>query len=283
MTDAASVPTRLRREWVAVATGASVLLVSGAAALSFVVDAPTLAAATLPATPGLSVSTVLAGLPVPLRWLVPTAAVAAYELWFCFRYLRLNRPEASAAGRSPHRRLGVPNLVTLARGGLFAAVAGFVALAPRAEIAWIPAILYGFGCALDAVDGALARRLDRRTVLGAKLDMAIDTTGFLLAPVVAVLWGQLPIWYLSLSVARYLFKFGRGLRRRRGKSVYDLPDSLVRRPLAGIQMAFITLALSPLFDLGAIRPLAAVVLAPSLAVFARDYLVVSGRIARSRR
>ncbi|WP_331280763.1 CDP-alcohol phosphatidyltransferase family protein [Halobellus rufus] len=139
-------------------------------------------------------------------------------------------------------------------------------------------MLYGAGCALDAVDGFLARRLDRRTVLGAKLDMAFDTTGFLVAPVVAVLWGQLPIWYLSLSAARYLFKAGRGLRRRRGLPVYDLPDSLIRRPLAGLQMAFITLALSPLLGLAAIRLPALLVLVPSLAVFLRDYLVVSGRL-----
>nr|WP_231554243.1 hypothetical protein [Halobellus rufus] len=108
--------------------------------------------------------------------------------------------------------------------------------------------------------------------------MAFDTTGFLVAPVVAVLWGQLPIWYLSLSAARYLFKAGRGLRRRRGLPVYDLPDSLIRRPLAGLQMAFITLALSPLLGLAAIRLPALLVLVPSLAVFLRDYLVVSGRL-----
>nr|WP_305882896.1 CDP-alcohol phosphatidyltransferase family protein [Halobellus rarus] len=222
---------------------------------------------------------------VGVRWLLPAATVAAFELWFCLWYLGANRPESDDDGSETdsldaratvYESLGAPNLVTLARGALFAALAGFGALAPRPGIAWLPALLYGTGCALDAVDGFLARRGDRRTLLGAKLDLAFDTTGFLVAPVVAVLWGQLPVWYLSLSAARYLFKLGRGLRRRRGKPVYDLPDSVVRRPLAGVQMAFITVALSPLLSPATARPLAVIVLAPSLAVFLRDYLVVAG-------
>ncbi|MFD1687237.1 CDP-alcohol phosphatidyltransferase family protein [Halobellus litoreus] len=277
MTAVRTVPSTLRREWATVSVAVSVLLVGGAALLSYVV------------TGGIPlVDTGLSGTWTPgvgTRWFLPAATVAAFELWFCFRYLGANRPDGSgnraaadATDRpvSVYESLGVPNLVTLSRGGLFAALAGFGALAPRAEIAWLPALLYGGGCALDFVDGFLARRTGRRTVLGAKLDLAFDTTGFLVAPVVAVLWGQLPVWYLSLSAARYLFKLGRGVRRRRGRSVSDLPDSVVRRPLAGLQMVFITLALTPLLSPATARPLAAVVLAPSLAVFVRDYAVVAG-------
>ncbi|WP_238993988.1 CDP-alcohol phosphatidyltransferase family protein [Halobellus captivus] len=274
MTDEPTASTALRREWAAVATSVSLLLVGGAALLAILADASTLESGPAPIlrTDPLS--------EIAIRWLLPALSVGAFELWFCFRYLGANRPLSEPAGGT-YRTLGVPNHVTLVRGVLFAALAGFAALAPRPEIAWIPAALYGAGCALDAVDGFLARRLDRRTVLGAKLDMAFDTTGFLVAPVVAVLWGHLPIWYLSLSAARYLFRFGRGVRRRRGKPVYDLPDSLVRRPLAGVQMGFITLALAPLLGPGVLRVLAAVVLAPSLAVFLRDYLVVAGWYAPS--
>ena len=58
--------------------------------------------------------------------------------------------------------------------------------------------------------------------------------------------------------------------------MYDLPPSRVRRPLAGVQMVFITLALAPVLPVGTVGLLAAVVLVPSLAVFARDYLVVAG-------
>lgn len=270
MSEEPGIPTGLRREWAAVATASIALIVVATAALSVALDAPLF--------PGSS----LTDPPDPIRWLGPTAIVLGYELWFCLRYLQANRPAEPRADGLLNPRLGLPNLVTLGRGGLFAALAGFGALAPRPGIVWVPAILYGAGCALDAVDGFLARRYDRQTVLGAKLDMAIDTTGFLVAPVVAVLWGQLPVWYLSLSAARYLFKFGRGLRRRRGLPVSDLPPSAVRRPLAGLQMAFITLALAPVFDPVTIRTLAIAVLTPSLAVFVRDYLVVSGRLTPRR-
>jgi CDP-diacylglycerol--glycerol-3-phosphate 3-phosphatidyltransferase len=41
-------------------------------------------------------------------------------------------------------------------------------------------------------------------------------------------------------------------------------------------MVFITLALAPVLPVGTVGLLAAVVLVPSLAVFARDYLVVAG-------
>ncbi|MDQ2054369.1 CDP-alcohol phosphatidyltransferase family protein [Halobellus sp. H-GB7] len=270
MTDARTVPAALQREWAAVAVTTVVLTAGGAAALALgIEDAAVLLAAPLAALP-----------PAAIQWVVPASTIAGFELWFTYRHLDANRPDETAGRESVYESLGAPNLVTLARGVLFAALAGFGAVSSTPQVAWLPALLYGAGCALDFVDGFLARRTGRTTLLGAKLDMAFDTTGFLVAPVVAVLWGQLPIWYLSLSAARYLFKLGRGLRRRRGQPVYDLPDSVVRRPLAGLQMAFITLALSPLLSFALVRPLAAAVLAPSLAVFVRDYLVVSGRLPR---
>jgi CDP-diacylglycerol--glycerol-3-phosphate 3-phosphatidyltransferase len=214
--------------------------------------------------------------PVATRWALPTLAVVGYELLFLRRYLGTNHDEAADGSLYPG--LGLANGVTVFRGGLFAAVAGFVAIEPRPGLLWVPALLYGTGCALDGLDGLIARLTHRTTVLGAKLDMAFDTLGFLVAPVVGVLWGRLPIWYLLLSLARYLFKAGRGLRRRRGKPVFELPASLVRRPLAGLQMAFITLALSPILPVETIWYLAVIVLTPSLVVFARDYLHVTGRL-----
>lgn len=223
----------------------------------------------------------LADHPVAARWAVPAVGAVGFELWFLRRNLNTNHgtgEEGPVATSAPYPRLGLPNAVTLFRGGLFAGVAGFAAVAPAPTYTWLPAILYGLGCALDAVDGSLARRRGRITLLGERLDMAFDTLGFLVAPVVAVLWGRLPVWYLSLSLARYLFKAGQGWRRRRGAPVFDLPPSRLRRPLAALQMAFITVALTPLLPSEAIEPLAALVLVPSLSVFVRDYLVVSGRL-----
>lgn len=211
-------------------------------------------------------------------WLLPAAVVVAWECAFLLRRRGLNHPPdepAAVAGG-----FGVANGVTLARGVLYAGVAGFLLTGPLVgALAWAPALLYGAGAALDAVDGAVARSLGRRTVLGEKLDMGIDTLGFLVAPLVGVAWGRLPAWYLSLSAARYLFKLGRWRRRRRGLPVFDLPDSRVRRPLAGVQMAFIAVALAPVLPPSVVAVVAATVLVPSLAVFARDYLVVAGHLS----
>lgn len=216
------------------------------------------------------------GASVAVRWAIPTAAVAVVVLTYCYRLLDHNHP--AGASRAVFDSLGVANHVTLLRGGLFAAVAGFAALEPTRWVAWFPALLYGTGSALDWIDGFLARVNGRTTVLGAKLDVAFDSLGFVVAPVVAVVWGRLPVWYLSLSVARYLFLAGTAWRRRRGRPVFDLPESRLRRPLAGFQMAFITFALAPLVPATTVYALAVVALPPSLLVFARDYLVVSGHV-----
>jgi len=210
-------------------------------------------------------------------WLLPAAIVVAWECAFLARRTDRNHPpgepDAVAGG------LGLANAVTLGRGLLYAGVAGFVLTGPLAgPWAWAPALLYGSGAALDAVDGVLARRLGRPTVLGEKLDLGIDTLGFLVAPLAGVAWGRIPVWYLTLSAARYLFKLGCWRRRRRGLPVSDLPASRVRRPLAGVQMAFIAVALAPVLPPSVVAAIAGVVVAPSLAVFVRDYLVVAGHL-----
>ncbi|MFC7175650.1 CDP-alcohol phosphatidyltransferase family protein [Halosegnis marinus] len=196
---------------------------------------------------------------------LPLGYVAAAPAWWLVR----DGAEATT--------LGVANGITLARGGMYALVAGFLLVVPPAgdPWRWLPALLYGAGAALDAVDGAVARRVGTPTRLGERLDMGFDTLGFLVAPLVAVAWGRLPVWYLSLSAARYCYRLGCALHVRRGGTLRPLPESRVRRPLAGVQMAFIAVALAPVVPVAVVEAAAAVVLVPSLAVFCRDFLVVT--------
>lgn len=195
----------------------------------------------------------------------------AGQLWYVWYSV-----ETGAVGNALADALGLANAVTLARGGLYAVVAGSVVVAPAPALVWVPAVCYGLGAFLDGLDGTLARTVGEETELGARLDLAFDTFGFVAAPLAAVLWGQLPVWYLSLSAARYVFVGGLRWRRFRGRQVFALPDSDAGRYLAGVQMAFLTAALVPVLP---VRPLAPFVLAPSLAVFARDFLVATGRMA----
>jgi CDP-diacylglycerol--glycerol-3-phosphate 3-phosphatidyltransferase len=204
------------------------------------------------------------------RWTLVTGVVLAYEVGFLAYHIDADRPAAA---------LAPPNLVTLARGLLYAAAAGFLVVDPTtAAVRWAPAVCYGVGVTLDVVDGRLARWTGRTTPLGEKLDHAFDTLGFLVAPLVGVAWGRLPLAYLSLSAARYVYRAGLWWHRRRGRSVGDLPESRVRRPLAALQMAFITVALTPLLPAALVHPASLVVVAPSLVTFGRDYLAVTGRL-----
>lgn len=176
--------------------------------------------------------------------------------------------------------LGIANTVTLLRGALYAIVAGFIVVPSDSALVWVPAVAYGTGVVLDQLDGMIARSVGEETILGERLDMTLDTFGFVVAPLVAVLWGLLPVWYLSLSAARYLYRGGLAWRRHRGQPVFESPDSDLGRYLAGMQMVFLTIVLIPMTPTRYVWAVAPFVLAPSLLVFSRDYLIVTGRLSR---
>ncbi|RNJ26016.1 CDP-alcohol phosphatidyltransferase family protein [Halosegnis longus] len=213
------------------------------------------------------------------RWLAGALAPVVFLAWFLRRTLSENRPPEDAPESGVYSTLGVANGITVGRGWLYACLGGFVLTVPPTGTAWrwLPAVAYGVGIGLDWVDGAAARTVSRRTQLGERLDLAFDTMGFLLAPVVGVVWGALPVWYLSVSAARYLFKLGCWLREYRGLPVGELPESRVRRPLAALQMLTIAVALVPLVPASVAWPLATGAMIPTLVVFLRDYLSVTGR------
>lgn len=210
--------------------------------------------------------------------LLDPALVAGLSLAGLLWYVSFRLVPSRTAGEPPSRLFGIANTLTLLRGALYAVVAGFVVVPPATPLAWVPALAYGSGIVLDKLDGAVARTVGQETALGERLDMAFDTFGFVAAPLVAVAWGQLPVWYLSLSAARYVYRGGLGWRRRRGRPLYDPPDSDLGRYLAGVQMVFLTAALTPTVPTDLVWTAAPFVLAPSLGVFVRDFLVVTGRL-----
>lgn len=220
---------------------------------------------------------VVLGLSQP-RWLVGSMVVWAYCLWLLFRGLEDNCREGD---RVPFASLGWPTLVTVMRGALLAVTAGFVFLPmPLGARGFIPAIAYSLASVLDHVDGRLARALDRTTRLGQKLDMELDAAGILIASLVAIHYGKIPSWYLAIGLARYAFVLGIASRRRQGKPVIELDSNPLRRILAGMQMAFLSVALWP-----PIPPEFSLFVAPlfggaTLAMFARDWWRVCGRLAR---
>ena len=94
----------------------------------------------------------------------------------------------------PLRRLGLPNLLSLARAGLVPALP--VVSPPLLATLLIPAALG------DVLDGSLARRRHEETRLGVWLDGSADTFVLSAAAVGAARSGVLPWWAASLVVAR---------------------------------------------------------------------------------
>lgn len=168
--------------------------------------------------------------------------------------------------------------ITVFRGGAIAVLAGFVVASPESHAAWVPAALYAAVAGLDAVDGAVARGTGTVTETGTRLDTETDALGLLVGAMAAIRLGMAPAAYLLVGLARYAFVAGVGWRRWRGKTVRPLPPSHLRRINAGVGMAVVIVLLAPLPGPTVSRMLALVAMVPFLAVFLRDWLLVTGRL-----
>jgi CDP-diacylglycerol--glycerol-3-phosphate 3-phosphatidyltransferase len=211
-----------------------------------------------------------------LQWLVLSATVLAYQLWVLWRGLPANHRKGE---RDLLPNLGPGNCLTLARGVLAACLAGLLLLPPLPDwSAWIPGILYLLANIADLLDGYLARLSRHVTRLGEMLDMSLDGLGVLVAALLALHYGKVPVWYLSIALARYLFLGGIWLRRRRGLPVHDLPPSISRRLFAGLQMGFLAFVLMPVFTPPGTYIAAGLFAVPFLSGFLWDWFIVSGML-----
>lgn len=194
--------------------------------------------------------------------------VWTYCVALSYRSLSENHRE-EGENRTPLSSLGMATLVTLTRGFLVAVAAGFLS-DPR-----VAAPVYSLAAALDHVDGRLARRQRRATRLGSRLDMEVDALGILVASVAGIGLGKLPLWYVAVGLARYLYVGGRFWRERSGLDVRELDPSATRRLLAGCQMGFLAVALWPQVPAALTVSASYLFGAATLAMFARDWLYVS--------
>lgn len=208
------------------------------------------------------------------RSLAGSLPVWGYCSWLLFRGLSENVREGEGMLLPS---LGVPTLITLVRGFLVALSAGFL-LSPA-----VAAPAYSLAAALDHADGRLARRRKRETRLGSWLDMEVDAVGILVATVAGIALGKLPLWYLNVGLARYLFVLGLWWRRRAGRPVRDLDRLGLRRILAGCQMGFLAVALWPPVSAELTLFASHLFGGASLAMFLRDWLYVSRRMPESEK
>jgi CDP-diacylglycerol--glycerol-3-phosphate 3-phosphatidyltransferase len=203
--------------------------------------------------------------------------VGALPLWLLVLALLV------ALGRQERHqgRLGLATQLTLARGLLLAALAGFAAQAPSLDprLALLPGLLYTTAALIDLVDGYVARRRGEESALGARLDVAVDALGLVVGPLAAVALGRLPAFYLLVGSAYYLFHGGLWLRRRLKLAIHPLPASRTTRMYAGYQMGLVATVLFPVVGPPGTIIAAAVFMLPTLGLFARDWLVVTGALA----
>lgn len=212
-----------------------------------------------------------------LRWLALAGLTAVGILLFLRRHLLDNHPPDQPQQIYP--TLGLANRITLTRGLLLAFMAGFLFSPwPQGWLAWLPVLLYVVAVLLDLFDGYAARLTQHMTRLGVILDVELDGLGIGLTILLAVWYGQLPWWFLSLGVARFFFVWGSQIRERRGLPVRDLPPSDYRRYWAGFQMGFLTVALWPIAPASGVTLVGLVYLLPILVGFGRDWLVVSDQL-----
>ena len=210
------------------------------------------------------------------RWATVAGLVMVYGLWVLWDGLAQNRRAGETAVLPT---LGWGNGLTLMRGLAVSLIAGFLFSPwPGGALAWLPMLLYTTADIADYLDGYLARITNHATALGQRLDMEFDGLGMLIVSLLAVWYGQLPWWYLSLGLARYLFVFGLWWREKNDLPVYEMTPSIHRRIFAGFQMGFMSAVLWPIWPATGLT-IAGTIFAGATAVsFLRDWLVAIGWI-----
>ncbi|HSB90985.1 MAG TPA: CDP-alcohol phosphatidyltransferase family protein [Anaerolineales bacterium] len=209
-------------------------------------------------------------------WLPASLLVAAYGLAFCGSRLYLHR-RPSESRVSPV--LGPGMNLTLLRGLWIAPLAGLLFLPPLVGAkAWLPALLYTGAAIADQFDGYLARRTGLATPLGEALDLEFDGLGMLLAVAVAIHVGHLPLAFIAVGLARYGFVIWKLFWSRMRGGAREIPASMTRRAIAGLEMGFVSAALWPIIP-PELAALAGWIFAvPFFLSFGRDAAVVAGWI-----
>ena len=205
-------------------------------------------------------------------WALKAGVVLAWLMGF----LLANRRRL-LEGENLNHLWGAANLITLARGGLLALLAGFLFVPEAPGLrGWLPALLYTAAAAADALDGFWARRTGTSTRLGALLDGELDGVGLLVAISLAVQYRRLPAAFLAVGLAKPAYAAALAVQRLAGGRTRELPRSYLRRRLAGFQMGLAAAFLWPLAGPPGTTVAGALIGIPFLAGFLRDGLAAGG-------
>lgn len=208
-----------------------------------------------------------------IGWAIASLVFLGYAFYDLVNHLDLNVP---ASGGLPFPDLGWANRITLIRAGLLGGVLGLIFLFPLKEsTGWLAGVLYALVAILDFVDGWLARITRRTSQLGERLDMHWDSLGVLTVSVLLVRMGQVPLPFILVGLARFLYVFAIQRRERRHLPLAPLPHNPYRRFMAGIQMGLMAVLLFPVFSPPVTSVVAWLWMIPFLTAFLRDGLYVT--------
>lgn len=217
-----------------------------------------------------------------LAWAGIFLAVAGWFLVGVRRELGTNHPPRALHPEQtpdgplrPFPTLGVATHLTLGRALATAALAA--SLVAPLRLALAVAVLYTLIAVGDALDGPVARAAGRISVLGAWLDVRVDSAALAAAALALVLQGRAWPVFLVVGLLRPLFLAALALRRRRGARVVPLVSSPGSRAVAGAVMGYLAVALYPLYPAPAARLAGLCFLVPLLVTYLRDWLAVTGR------
>jgi CDP-diacylglycerol--glycerol-3-phosphate 3-phosphatidyltransferase len=198
--------------------------------------------------------------------------------------LSLGKNYGNSRRKEIYATLGAANWITTLRAVL---VIGLACLLPlclelgthnRGVLGWGAGVLYLLVGLADILDGFVARKQQRITELGQKLDIETDAAGLLAASMVGVALGGLPLLYLVVAFLYYFFIFGLWLRKRQELPVTGLIQRPYGRIIAGCQMGLVALVLFPVFAPVYTKLGALIFMIPFLLGFLRDWLVISCRV-----
>lgn len=184
-----------------------------------------------------------------------------------------------AEARAGPEPLTAATALTVARASVLALLGASLVAGPSAGLhPWFAGVTFAVAAGGDAVDGAVARARDAVTTVGGSLDAEVDGATVLIGAATAVAAGTAVTPFLAVGLARPGFSWARRRRRRRRRPTHDLRPSRLRRPVGAATMAVTWLAVSPVGGADTSRLLTAVLTILVGVSFARDWLVVSGRL-----
>lgn len=162
---------------------------------------------------------------------------------------------------------GWANRVTLLRAVLLVLLLPLLWVPVETTLAWLACLTAAVAALLDALDGALARRLSGATEFGARFDM--ETDGLFVGVLALLVWqlDRAGAWVLIGGLLRPALLLA---LRVWPVLARPLPPSLRRKRVAALQMVVLPLALCPLLGASWAAALCALALLLLLWSFAVD-------------